>query len=429
MIQRPQALQAIATALEENPVCALLGPRQCGKTTLARHIAEKGMSHFFDLETATGRIRLEHSPELTLSELQGLVVIDEIQLLPGLFATLRPLADRPALPARFLILGSASPALVKGVSESLAGRVGFVDLGGFSLAEAGVEGLHELWQRGGFPKSFLAASDMAAERWRQNFIRTFLQRDIPQLGIRIPAETLRRFWMMVAHYHGQIWNGAELARSFGVSETTVRHYLDLLTGTFLLRQLPPWFENLGKRQYKAPKVYVRDSGLLHSLLGVRRRDELLGHPKLGASWEGFALEQVLHVTGAAEAFYWGTHAGAELDLVLFSRWAPLRRRVQTRRRPGDDQVAPHCAGGFEARTRLGRLSGQAELSGARKSASLPPPRAAGGTCCPRVVFVRNPRIIEPIAKLLPFVVRYLSTNGLSQEAQYIPISVDLQPCT
>jgi len=318
MIQRPQVLKAVATTLQENPVCALLGPRQCGKTTLARQLAEKGKSHFFDLETATGRTRLEHSPELVLSELQGLVVIDEIQQLPGLFTTLRPLADRPDHPAGFLILGSASPTLVKGVSESLAGRVGFVDLGGFSLVETGAERLPQLWLRGGFPRSFLAPSDSAGERWRQNFIRTFLERDIPQLGIRIAAETLRRFWMMVAHYHGQIWNGAELARSFGVSETTVRHYLDLLTGTFLLRQLPPWFENLGKRQYKAPKVYVRDSGLLHSLLGVRRRDELLGHPKLGASWEGFALEQVLHVSGAAEAFYWGTHAGAELDLLLFS---------------------------------------------------------------------------------------------------------------
>jgi predicted AAA+ superfamily ATPase len=317
MIQRPQALKAVETALEESPVCALLGPRQCGKTTLARQIAAKRKAHFFDLETAISRTLLEDSPELALSELQGLVVVDEIQHLPGLFTTLRPLADRPGLPARFLILGSASPELVKGASESLAGRVSFVDLGGFDLEEVGAESLPVLWQRGGFPRSFLAASDSASERWRQNFIRTFLERDIPRLGIRIPAEMLRRFWMMVAHYHGQIWNGAELARSFGVSETTVRHYLDLLTGTFLLRQLPPWFENLGKRQYKAPKIYVRDSGLLHSLLGARRRDELLGHPKLGASWEGFALEQVLHAAGTAEAFYWGTHAGAELDLVLF----------------------------------------------------------------------------------------------------------------
>jgi hypothetical protein len=317
MIQRPQAMKAVATALEESAVCALIGPRQCGKTTLARQIGEKQEAHFFDLETATGRARLEQSPELTLSELQGLVVIDEIQRLPGLFSTLRPLTDRPDLPARFLILGSASPALMKGASESLAGRLSFVDLGGFRLDEVGVQNLAALWLRGGFPRSFLAASDGASERWRRNFIRTFLERDIPLLGIRISAETLRRFWMMVAHYHGQIWNGAELARSFGVSETTVRHYLDLLTGAYVLRQLPPWFENIGKRQYRAPKVYVRDTGLLHSLLGIRRRDELLGHPKLGASWEGFAIEQILDVAGATEAFYWGTHAGAELDLVLF----------------------------------------------------------------------------------------------------------------
>jgi predicted AAA+ superfamily ATPase len=319
MIKRQVPMQAVKTALEENPVCALLGPRQCGKTTLARQIAgETRKVHFFDLETATSRARLEQSPELALRELRGLVVIDEIQRLPGLFATLRPLADRPDHPARFLILGSASPTLVREASESLAGRVGFVDLSGFGLNEVGTAALPALWQRGGFPRSFLAASDNAGERWRQNFIRTLLERDIPQLGIRIPAETLRRFWMMVAHYHGQIWNGAELARSFGMSEVTVRRYLDLLTGTFLLRQLPPWSENLGKRQYKAPKVYVRDSGLLHSLLGIRNRDALLGHPKAGASWEGFCLEQVLqHVAGGAEAYYWGTHAGAELDLVLF----------------------------------------------------------------------------------------------------------------
>jgi uncharacterized protein len=317
MIHRPHALKAVETALQENPVCALLGPRQCGKTTLARQIAEKGNAHFFDLETASSRVRLEHAPELALTELRGLVVIDEIQRLPGLFATLRPLADRSGVLARFLVLGSASPALVKGVSESLAGRVSFVDLSGFRLDEVGGDRLPVLWQRGGFPRSFLAASDSAGERWRQNFIRTFLERDIPQLGIRIPAETLRRFWMMVAHYHAQIWNGAELARSFGVSETTVRTYLDLLCGTFLLRQLPPWFENISKRQYKAPKVYVRDSGLLHSLLGVRRRDDLHAHPKLGASWEGFAVEQVMTAAGATEAFYWGTHAGAELDLLLF----------------------------------------------------------------------------------------------------------------
>ena len=319
MLQRKQYLKAVRTALRENPICALVGPRQCGKTTLAGQVAARTRNTgLFDLETAIGRARLAE-PELALAPLRGLVVIDEIQRLPGLFETLRPLADRPKTPARFLILGSASPDLVSGVSESLAGRVGFVDLGGFDLRETGTGSWRDLWIRGGFPRSYLAASDDASLRWRRDFVRTFLERDIPQLGVRIPAETLRRFWMMIAHYHAQLWNGAELARSLGVSEHTVRRYLDLLTGTYLLRQLPPWHENTGKRQYKSPKVYVRDSGLLHALLSVGSHDELLGHPKYGASWEGFALERVLSVTGAADAFHWRTHAGAKLDLMLIRR--------------------------------------------------------------------------------------------------------------
>jgi predicted AAA+ superfamily ATPase len=316
MLHRRDYLKAVRTALRENPVCALVGPRQCGKTTLAGQVAAQTKNaSFFDLEMATGRARLAE-PELALAPLRGLVVIDEIQRLPGLFATLRPLADRPKTPARFLILGSASPDLVRGVSESLAGRVGFVDLGGFDLRETGIESWRDLWIRGGFPRSYLAPTEEASLRWRRDFVRTFLERDIPQLGVRIPAEVLRRFWMMIAHYHAQLWNGAELARSLGVSEHTVRRYLDLLTGTYLLRQLPPWHENIGKRQYRSPKVYVRDSGLLHALLSVGSHDELLGHPKYGASWEGFAVEQILSVTGATDAFYWRTHAGAELDLML-----------------------------------------------------------------------------------------------------------------
>jgi hypothetical protein len=319
MLPRKDYLKAVRTALRENPVSALVGPRQCGKTTLAGQIAARWRNaSFFDLETAAGRARLAE-PELALAPLRGLVVIDEIQRQPGLFATLRPLADRSKTPARFLILGSASPDLVRGVSESLAGRVGFVDLGGFDLRETGTGSWRDLWIRGGFPRSYLAASGEASLRWRRDFVRTFLERDIPQLGVRIPAETLRRFWMMIAHYHAQLWNGAELARSLGVSEHTVRRYLDLLTGTYLLRQLPPWHENTGKRQYKSPKVYVRDSGLLHALLSIGSHDELLGHPKYGASWEGFAVEQVLSVTGAADAFHWRTHAGAELDLMLIRR--------------------------------------------------------------------------------------------------------------
>ncbi len=302
--------------MRANPVCALLGPRQCGKTTLSSRVAaRRGGARFFDLESPAGRASLSN-PELALSSLAGLVVIDEIQRSPGLFSVLRPVVDRPGMRARFLILGSASPDLVRGVSESLAGRVGFVDMGGFDMEEVGPGNWRKLWLRGGFPRSYLARSDFQSMQWRSEFIRTFLERDIPQRGIRVPAETLRRFWMMLAHYHGQIWNGAELARSLGTSEHTVRRYLDLLTATFLLRQLPPWFENISKRQYKAPKVFFRDSGLLHAMLSLSAFSELESHPKLGASWEGFALEQALSVAGSRNAFFWGTHAGAELDLLL-----------------------------------------------------------------------------------------------------------------
>lgn len=317
MILRPRHLAEIRQVLAHNPVCALLGPRQCGKTTLAHEfIRGRRDAHVFDLETAAARARLA-APELSLSPLKGLVVIDEIQRQPELFEVLRPLSDRKGIPARFLILGSASPELIRGASESLAGRVGFVDLGGFDVAEVGAGSLRKLWLRGGFPRSFLAASDALSMRWRQDFVRTFLERDVPQLGIRIPAETLRRFWTMLAHYHAQIWNGAELARSLGVGEHAVRRYLDVLAGTYLVRQLVPWFENVSKRQHKAPKVYVRDSGLLHTLLAIGARGELETHPKLGASWEGFALEQMLAQAHGARAYFWGTHAGAELDLLLF----------------------------------------------------------------------------------------------------------------
>jgi predicted AAA+ superfamily ATPase len=309
----------IERVLSQSPICALLGPRQCGKTTLARLVAAKRRNaHIFDLEDAADRVRLTR-PELTLAPLTGLVVIDEIQRQPELFMAMRPLADRPGNRAKFLILGSASPELVCGASESLAGRVGFVDLGGFDLREVGKRNWRRLWLRGGFPRSYLAADDVASLRWRVDFIRSLLERDIPQLGVHIPAETLRRFWMMLAHYHGQLWNAAELARSLSVSEPTVRGYLDLLAGTFLLRRLQPWFENIGKRQYKSPKVYVRDSGLLHALLSIGSYSDLESHPKFGASWEGFALEQVLSVTGSDDIYFWGTHAGAELDLLLMRR--------------------------------------------------------------------------------------------------------------
>jgi len=316
MIERPHAIEALGKALKANPVAVLLGPRQCGKTTLAREIAGRRRSTFFDLERPSDRASLGN-PELMLEGLKGLVVIDEIQRMPELFTVLRPLADRPGSPARFLLLGSASPDLVQGVSESLAGRAGFVDLGGLGLRDVDADKTRSLWLRGGFPRSFLARNEPSSLAWRQDFIRTFLERDIPALGLRIPSETLLRFWTMVAHYHGQIWNGAELARALGLSEKTVRGYLDILTGAFVLRQLQPWHENIGKRQYKAPKLYVRDSGLLHALLSVENRMQLAGHPKHGASWEGFALEQVMETLATRQAFFWGTHAGAELDLLFF----------------------------------------------------------------------------------------------------------------
>jgi hypothetical protein len=309
-------MSSLETALAENPVVALLGPRQCGKTTLAQMLAERDGGQWFDMESAEDRAALAQ-PELALKKLTGLVVIDEIQRQPELFATLRPLADRRKKPARFLILGSASPDIVHGVSESLAGRVGFVDLTGFHVGEIGPNDHDDLWLRGGFPRSFLSANDPASWRWRSDFVRTFLERDLPQLGIRTPSETLRRFWTMVGHYHGQVWNAAELARALGSSEGTARNYLDILCGTYVARRLMPWHTNLGKRELKAPKVYVRDSGLLHSLLGIKTRKELHSHPKLGASWEGFALEQVLALCGSADTYFWGTHAGAELDLLLF----------------------------------------------------------------------------------------------------------------
>ena len=315
LIPRPRALERITHAFSTHPIAALLGPRQSGKTTLARLFAEREPCTYFDLENPVDIRRLS-APMRTLEELTGLAIIDEIQRRPDLFELLRVLVDRPKNPVRFLILGSASPYLVKGVSESLAGRVGFIDLAGFDLGEVGAEKSNQLWLRGGFPPSFLAPDDSASMAWRDDFIRTFLERDIPQLGISIPAETLRRFWIMIAHYHGQVWNGAQLARSLGTSENTARRYLDILAGAYMIRVLPPWFENLRKRQVKAPKIYLRDSGLLHALLQLTTVVDLQSHPKLGASWEGFALEQVIGVLGNRDAYFWATHGGAELDLLV-----------------------------------------------------------------------------------------------------------------
>jgi predicted AAA+ superfamily ATPase len=316
MINRARYLEALTTALGRSPITALLGPRQVGKTTLARLLAETRPATFFDLESQPDIRRLQN-PELALSSLAGLVIIDEIQVMPELFTALRVLVDRAQNHARFLILGSASPDIVKKVSETLAGRVEFVELNPFDLSEVGPDHWQPLWVRGGFPRSFLAASDADSAAWREGFIRTFLERDIPQLGFAIPAATMRRFWTMLAHYHGQTWNASELGRAMGMTDKTVRSYLDLLTGAFMVRQLQPWYANIGKRQVRAPKIYLRDTGLLHGLLGLSDWASLLAHPRVGASWEGFVIEQALRAIRPVEAYFWATHGGAELDLLVF----------------------------------------------------------------------------------------------------------------
>ena len=316
MIDRSADLRLVRTALNRSRVVALLGPRQSGKTTLARHLVAAGSLNYFDLEDPRDLARLDE-PGLALRPLKGTVVIDEVQRRPELFPLLRVLADRRPLPARFLVLGSASPELLSQSSESLAGRLETVHLEGFRLADLGTGAQERHWLRGGFPLAYAARTENDSMVWRRQFLQTFLERDIPQLGIQVPALALQRFWNMAAHYHAQIWNGAELARALAVNETTVRRYLDLLCGVFMLRQLPPWFENLGKRQVKAPKAYVRDSGLLHALLGITTRKGLALHPKVGASWEGYAVEEVLKALRPDEAFFWATQQGAELDLLLF----------------------------------------------------------------------------------------------------------------
>ena len=315
MIPRPALSQQISTALTRSRVVSLVGPRQCGKTTMARTFVPPDSVNYFDLEDPVSLARLDE-PMTALRNLRGLVVIDEIQRRPNLFPILRVLVDRDPLPARFLILGSASPGLLRQSSESLAGRLEVVTMSGFCLAEVGLDTMTEHWLRGGFPLSFLAPSETDSFAWRKNFVQTFLERDLPQLGIRVPAYTMLRFWTMLAHYHGQVWNGTELARSLGISQPTVRRYLDTLEGVFMMRQLRPWHANLKKRQIKSPKIYFRDTGLLHHLLGIRSEHDLLTHPKLGASWEGYALEETLQAVRPDEAYFWATHGGAELDLLL-----------------------------------------------------------------------------------------------------------------
>ena len=321
MIERTQALAELEWLFTTFPVVAIIGARQVGKTTLARIFAERvgGPVLHLDLEKESDLARLAE-PELALGEVDGLVVLDEVQRRPELFPAIRVLVDRPNSRARFLVLGSASGELLRQTSESLAGRIGFLRLRGLSMEETGIEALGRLWSRGGFPRSFLAVTDAASFEWRRAFIATFLERDLPQLGVRIASATLRRFWTMLAHYHAQRWNGAELARSFGLSETSVRRYLDLLTDALVLRQLPAWHANVGKRQVRAPKIFVEDSGLLHALLGISDASALESHPKVGASWEGFEVQQIVQRLRAhpEECFHWSTHAGAEIDLLVVS---------------------------------------------------------------------------------------------------------------
>jgi predicted AAA+ superfamily ATPase len=318
VIDRKTDLALVRGALKRSRIVALLGPRQCGKTTLARQFVAADSLNYFDLEDPQSLARLSE-PDTALRPLRGLVVIDEVQRRPGLFPLLRVLADRVPLPARFLLLGSASPDLLRQSSETLAGRLETVILEGFRLADLGSKAQEKHWLRGGLPLAYTARTEADSVAWRRQFLQTFLERDVPQLGVEIPAQALRRFWNMLAHYHGQIWNAAELARALASSESTVRRYLDLLTGLFMVRQLPPWFENLGKRQVKAPKVYVRDTGLLHALLGINNRRDLELHPKVGASWEGYAVEEVLKALQPDETYFWATHNRAEIDLILFKR--------------------------------------------------------------------------------------------------------------
>jgi hypothetical protein len=319
IIDRPRHLQRIRELLRTHPVVAILGARQVGKTTLAREFAgglDAPVTRF-DLEDPDDVARLAE-PKLALAPLDGLVILDEVQRRPELFPVLRVLVDRPNATTRFLVLGSAGPELLRQSSETLAGRIAYHELEGLGLDEVGLEAAPRLWLRGGFPRSFLAQTERDSFEWRRGFVRTFLERDLPSLGVQIPAPPLHRFWQMLSHYHGQTWNGAELARAFGVAATTVRRYLDLLASALVVRLLPPWFENIAKRQVKSPKVYIADTGVLHTLLGIMDVRELEGHPKIGASWEGFVIKELVAHLGARpeELFFWATHAGAELDLLV-----------------------------------------------------------------------------------------------------------------
>ena len=337
MVARKKHLATVAGLVREFPVVALLGARQVGKTTLARTLARRrrGPTTYLDLEDPTHRDRMA-DPKLALEALEGLVVIDECQNAPDLFPVLRVLADRRPLPARFLLLGSASPDLVRHSSESLAGRIAFHELPPFDLSEVGNAKWRRLWLRGGFPLAFLAKDDAASMRWRQSFTRTFLERDLRELGVGVTSVAIRRFWTMLAHTHAAEWNASELARSFGTSSKTVDRYLDILCGTFMARRLRPWFSNPRKREVRTPKVYLTDTGMLHFLLGIRDAEALQAHPKLGSSFEGFAIHQVVQALRAEpeECFFWGVHTGAELDLLVVRGQRRLGFEIKHSSSPG-----------------------------------------------------------------------------------------------
>ncbi len=316
MIKRDDYEEFVEKALGRSRAVALLGPRQCGKTTLAREFVDIDSPNYFDLEDNSSLIGLA-DPKTALAPLKGLVVIDEVQRRPEIFPILRVLLDRTPLPAKFLILGSASPDLLRQSSESLAGRLELIEMDGFNLSEVGEKKASSLWVRGGFPLSFLAKSDADSFAWRNSFIKTFLERDLRQQGIDVPTVALHRFWTMLAHSHGQIWNAAPFATSLGLSQPTVRKYLDILTGLFMVRQIQPWYANIKKRQVKAPKIYIRDTGILNSLLGIKTEVDVPRHPSCGASWEGFVIEEIIHAVEPDDVYFWATHQGAEIDLVLF----------------------------------------------------------------------------------------------------------------
>jgi len=318
MISRQSYIELLQIAVRRNPVVALIGPRQSGKTTLARQFLASDSPLYFDLEDPVVASAFEN-PMSSLAALRGLVVIDEAQRCPQIFPVLRVLADRAGIPARFLILGSASPKLSRQASESLAGRVEIIEMGGFHLEEVEAEKSHGLWLRGGFPRSFLAESELDSMEWRKQFVRTFLERDLAQLGFRMSPQVMGRFWTMLSHHHGQIWNSSEIGSSMGISHQSARVYLDALEQTFMVRRLLPWFVNVGKRLVKSPKVFFRDSGIFHALQGIGSEQALIAHPKLGASWEGFALEQILAKLRGEEAYFYAIHGGSDLDLYLPNR--------------------------------------------------------------------------------------------------------------